>query len=71
MGGLFLCLLGRKLFVVAIFIITAFATCFLIMLGFYSIFLKDSTAEWVAWLVLACSAIIGIIVGIVMTLKTV
>ena len=66
-GGLFLCVLGRKLFVWAIFLITSFATCFLIMLLFYSAFLRDTTADWVGWLVLACSVIIGVIVGILMT----
>jgi len=66
-GGIFLCLLGRKAFVAAIFIITAFATAFLIMLAFYSLFLRDTTAQWVGWVVLCCAAIIGIIVGVLMT----
>ena len=67
LGGVFLCFFGRKLFIAAIFIITAFATCFLIMLLFYSTLLRDDTAEWIGWVILVCSAVIGIIVGAVMT----
>ena len=64
--GLFLCFFGRKAFVAAIVLISAFATCFLIMLFFYSVFLKGVTAEWVGWVVLICSIIIGVIVGVLM-----
>jgi hypothetical protein len=42
-GGIFLCFFGRKLFAVAIFMITAFAAVFLILLGFYTFFLQEDT----------------------------
>ena len=61
-----MCFFGRKLFAVAIFIIVAFATAFLILLFFYAIFLEDDTKDWVGWTVLICSVIIGIIVGAIM-----
>lgn len=64
--GLFLCIFGLKLFEIAIFIITAFATTFILLLGFYSIFLTDDTQDWVGWTVLVCSTIIGLIVGFIM-----
>lgn len=50
--GVFLCFWGRKLFVYAIFLITAFAACLILMLVFYALFLKDNTAIWVGWIVL-------------------
>lgn len=46
--------------------ITAFATTFIILLGFYSIFLTDNTEDWVGWTVLGCATIIGLIVGFIM-----
>jgi hypothetical protein len=65
--GLFLGLLGRKLWVVAIFMISAFLTMGLILLVFYTTFLKSNTADWVGWTVLGCSLIFGVILGLVMT----
>ena len=49
--------------------ITAFATAFILLLGFYSIFLTDDTKDWVGWTVFACSLIIGLIVGFIMFWK--
>jgi len=66
LGGIFLCFFGRKLFGIAIFIICAFVTVFLILLFFYSIFLEDDTKEWVGWVTLGCAVIIGLIVGFLM-----
>ena len=65
--GLFLCILGRKLFQVAIFAITSLATCILIMMIFYRLFFRDDTEEYIGFIVLVCAAVIGIIVGILMT----
>ena len=65
--GLFLGLLGRKLWVVAIFLISAFLTMGIILLLFYTTFLKSTTAEWVGWTVLGCSIIFGVILGLAMT----
>ena len=64
---MFLGLLGRKLWLIAIFMISAFLTIGLILLVFYTTFLKENTAGWVAWTVLGCSVILGVILGLVMT----
>ena len=66
LGGIFLCFFGRKLFAVAIFMICAFATTFLILLFFYALFLEDDTADWVGWTVLISAGIVGLIVGVIM-----
>lgn len=60
-------MLGRKLWVVAIFLISAFLTMAIILLVFYTTFLKNTTADWVGWTVLGCSIIFGVILGLVMT----
>lgn len=65
--GLFLGLLGRKLWVIAIFLLSALITMGVILLVFYTTFLKSTTADWVGWTVLACSFIFGIILGLTMT----
>ena len=66
-AGLFLGLFGRKLWVLAIFLISAFLTMAIIMLVFYTTFLKSNTADWVGWTVLGCSLLLGVILGLVMT----
>ena len=66
LGGIFLCFLGRKLFGVAIFVITVFVSIFLLLLLFYTVFLSENTEDWVGWTVLACSVIIGLIIGFIM-----
>ena len=66
-AGLFLCLVGRKLFQIAIFLITSLATCILIMMAFYTLFFKDDDEDYIGWIVLVCAGVIGIIVGILMT----
>ena len=60
-------MLGRKLWVFAIFLISAFLTMGIILLLFYTTFLKSTTADWVGWTVLGCSIIFGVILGLVMT----
>lgn len=65
--GLFLGLLGRKLWVIAIFIISLILTIGIILLIFYTTFLKENTAGWVAWTVIGCSLILGVVLGLVMT----
>jgi uncharacterized membrane protein (DUF106 family) len=47
--------------------ISAFLTMGLILLVFYTTFLKSNTADWVGWTVLGCSLIVGLILGLVMT----
>lgn len=39
----------------------------IILLVFYTTFLKNTTADWVGWTVLGCSIIFGVILGLVMT----
>jgi len=65
--GVFLCFLGRKLFKVTIFIVAATLTVFGILLLFYTTFLKDTTENWVGWLILVCSILIGLVVGFFVT----
>jgi len=61
--GIPLCLLGRKLFSFTLFCVGTLVTMTLILLIFYSTFLKDSTEAWVGWTVLACSILIGLLGG--------
>ena len=65
-GGIFLCFFGRKLFKGAVFMVSALLTVFAILLLFYTTFLKDTTETWVGWTVLACSILIGLVVGFFM-----
>ncbi len=46
--------------------VTAILTVFAILLLFYTTFLKDTTETWVGWTVLACSILIGLVVGFFM-----
>ena len=66
-AGLFICLLGRQLFKVTIFLAATFITIAAILLLFYSTFLKSNTEDWVAWTVLAISLVLGLIVGFLAT----
>mmetsp|Transcript_1530 Transcript_1530/g.1036 ORF Transcript_1530/g.1036 Transcript_1530/m.1036 type:complete len:213 (-) Transcript_1530:36-674(-) len=61
--GLFICFFGLKLYEPIFFIGGCLATIFVIILLFYSTFLKSSTQQWVVWTVLACSLLIGLLVG--------
>ena len=67
LGGIFMCFCGRRLFKVAIFSTAAIATVALVLIIFYSTFLKANSEAWVGWLVLSSSIILGIIVGAVVT----
>jgi len=61
--GFFLGMFGQKLFSATLFIIGTLVTVCLIWLLFYSTFLTSSTEEWVGWVVLACSIIVGLFGG--------
>ena len=65
-GGIFLAFFGRKLFKGAIFVCTALIVVFVILLLFYTTFLKDTTESWVGWTVLVCSILIGLVAGFFM-----
>lgn len=61
--GIPLCLLGRKLFSITLFLIGTLVTMTLILLLFYSTFLTDKTDAWIGWVVLISSIILGIAGG--------
>jgi hypothetical protein len=61
--GLLICFLGRTLFKPILFIAGMMLAIGVIMLLFYSTFLKNNTKVWVGWVVLAGSVILGLIVG--------
>lgn len=63
--GAFVCFLGRKLFRPMLFLVGMILTASLILLLFYSTFLKSTTKAWVGWLVLAGSVLLGIVVGVI------
>lgn len=65
-AGVFLCFFGRWFFSAAIFLATTLAVVALILLVFYTTFLKDTTEDWVGWTVLACSILIGLVAGFFM-----
>jgi MFS family permease len=62
LGG-FVCLFGRKLFKPVLFITGVLITTSLVLLIFYSTFLKSNTKAWVGWVVLVCSVLLGLCVG--------
>ena len=62
--GIVICLFGRKLFRPVLFLAGLFLTVCLVLLIFYSTFLKSTTKQWVGWVVLGCSFILGILVGV-------
>lgn len=61
--GLFTTFLGCKLCHVIIFITGILLTVSLVLIIFYSTFLKADTKAWVGWVVLGCSVLVGILVG--------
>jgi hypothetical protein len=66
--GLFFTYFGRKLFMVALFLVGLVMTVFVILLVFYSTFLRAETKQWVAWVVISLSAILGVGVGFLSTM---
>jgi hypothetical protein len=66
-GGVFFTYFGRKLFMAALFLIGLVMTVFLILLVFYSTFLKANTEQWVAWVVLVVATLMGLGVGFLFT----
>lgn len=70
--GAFMCFFGRKLFIIALFIATMIVVAMSIMMIFYFTFLDTNTEEWVGWVVLGCSVLVGALAGYLMTrVKTV
>jgi hypothetical protein len=61
--GLFVCFLGRTLFKVILFIAGMLAGFALVWLISYNTFLSENDKTWVFWVVVAISAIIGLLIG--------
>lgn len=61
--GIPLCLFGLKMLSVTLFCVGTLVTVTLILLLFYSTFLKDDTEAWIGWVVLAGSIIVGLAGG--------
>ena len=61
--GLFVCFFGRKLFKPILFIAGILLGVGLVWLISYTTFLKNDTKQWVFWLVLGISLLIGILLG--------
>lgn len=64
--GIPFCFGGRKLFSCIVFVVGILITVSVIMLIFYSTFLKSDTEYWVGWVVLSCSILAGLAVGFVL-----
>lgn len=63
--GTIICFLGRKLFKPVLFLTGCILTVGLVMLIFYSTFLKSNTETWVGWTVLGGSVLVGLLVGFI------
>jgi len=61
--GIPLCLFGRKLFAVTLFLIGTIITMTVFLLVFYSTFLKDDTAHWIGWVACSCTILAGLLGG--------
>lgn len=63
--GFILCFFGRKLWKPLFFLTGLLLTIFIVLIIFYTTFLDSNTESWVGWVVIACSAIVGLIVGFI------
>jgi len=63
LSGLTICFMGRSLFKPVLFIVGVWMAMSLIMLIFYSTFLKSNTKSWVGWVVLVSALILGCLLG--------
>jgi hypothetical protein len=63
--GFFICFFGLKLYKPIFFISGTLITIFIIVLVFYSTFLKSTTETWVPWVVLAGALLVGLLVGFI------
>lgn len=66
-SGVFLIFFGRALLRIVLAFIGLAATVFIVMIIFYSTFLNNNSADWIFWVVLACSALLGCLVGFLFT----
>jgi hypothetical protein len=63
--GFFVCFFGLKLYKPIFFISGTIITIFIIVLIFYSTFLKSTTESWVPWVVIAGALLVGLLVGFI------
>ena len=61
--GAFYTVFGLKLLRPTLFIIGTLTTMVIILFLFYVLILPNNVKEWAGWVILACSAILGLIVG--------
>jgi hypothetical protein len=61
--GTIICFLGRRLFKPVLFLTGVIMAMTLIMLIFYSTFLKSNTEKWVGWTVFIGSILLGLLLG--------
>lgn len=66
-SGFFLTLFGRTLLRAILFFVGLAATVFITFVIFYSTFLKDNTEDWIMWVTLAGSALVGCLIGWLLT----
>jgi len=64
--GVVVCFFGRKLLGPICFLAGVILTICIVLLIFYSTFLKSTTEDWAVWVVLACSAVLGLLVGFIL-----
>jgi len=64
--GIFMTFFGRKLFLAAVFICALIITVFGILLLCYGTFLSTNDEEWVGWLMLSISIVLGILAGLLL-----
>jgi len=62
--GIFFAFFGFKLFQVALFLVVTIVVTGLIMFIFYSTCLTDNTENWLGWLMLVCSVVVGLLAGL-------
>jgi Domain of unknown function (DUF4203) len=62
-AGTVICFFGRTLFKPVLFLTGVIMATTLIMLLFYSTFLKSNTKAWVGWVVLGSSVLAGLLLG--------
>ena len=63
--GLVITFFGRTLFKPVLFITGMLLSVSLVWLIFYSTFLSSKTEQWVGWVVLGCSLLLGLIIGVI------
>jgi hypothetical protein len=61
--GLFIGFMGRKLFKVIVFIAGVLLVVGVVLVIFYTTFLKENQATWIGWVVLGCSILLGLLLG--------